>query len=283
MFDGGSLLIPAVHHQVDMSKFPLLGIILSHGYLACGILPVRVAFPVLACILMGTSLKVPDRIIVESFIDYVVCYEGEILKEGFAASMKLDSCRQFVAPLLAKLTNLLSRFGCRELPKPDNLKRLVIEIARHEFTVKAVGAIFAMHTGIPHQHQPFWKEKSIEELYSLYKSLDATPARVMEMIAEPEEMNSAQERVFGYLIQFVGSLKRDDLRLFLRYVTGSSVVIAEQICVVFNATSVLSRLPVGHTCNATIELPYTYQTYPDFVHDFRCVMQSEYGWLMDVV
>ena len=32
MFDGGALLIPAVH-QVAMENFPTLGAILSHGYL----------------------------------------------------------------------------------------------------------------------------------------------------------------------------------------------------------------------------------------------------------
>ena len=32
MFDGGSLLIPAVHHKVDMEKFPILGKIISHDY-----------------------------------------------------------------------------------------------------------------------------------------------------------------------------------------------------------------------------------------------------------
>ena len=31
MFDGGLLLIPAVHHKVEMNKFPVLGVILSHG------------------------------------------------------------------------------------------------------------------------------------------------------------------------------------------------------------------------------------------------------------
>ena len=32
MFDGESLLILAIHHKVDMNKFPVLGLILSHGY-----------------------------------------------------------------------------------------------------------------------------------------------------------------------------------------------------------------------------------------------------------
>ena len=88
------------------------------------------------------------------------------------------------------------------------------------------------------------------------------------MITEPQEMNSAEERVFGYLTQFIGSLKCDELRLFLRFVTGSSVIVPDEICVTFNAAGGLSRLPLGHTCSPTIELPSTYPTYPDFAHDF---------------
>ena len=41
-FDGGRLLIPAVHAQIDMSLFPVLGSILVHGFMTSGFLPVRI-------------------------------------------------------------------------------------------------------------------------------------------------------------------------------------------------------------------------------------------------
>ena len=83
MFDGGTLLIPAVHHQVEMEKFPLLGIVISHGYIACGFLPARIAFPRLAAVLLEPATKVSNKIIVELFIDFLVTYDGEVLKEAF--------------------------------------------------------------------------------------------------------------------------------------------------------------------------------------------------------
>lgn len=46
MFDGGSLLIPAMHHKINMSKFPILCMILSHRYLVCGYLPLQLLLPV---------------------------------------------------------------------------------------------------------------------------------------------------------------------------------------------------------------------------------------------
>ena len=39
MFDGAALLVPALHHKIDSAAFPILGKIMSHGYLACGFLP----------------------------------------------------------------------------------------------------------------------------------------------------------------------------------------------------------------------------------------------------
>ena len=67
MFDGGALLIPAVHHQVAMENFPTVGAILSHGYLVCGMLLARIAFPVLATCLLGPSTKICDKIIFYAF------------------------------------------------------------------------------------------------------------------------------------------------------------------------------------------------------------------------
>ena len=55
-FDGSSVLAPTVHAGLDISLLHTLGRILSHGYLACGYLPVRIAFPTLAAILLGADV-----------------------------------------------------------------------------------------------------------------------------------------------------------------------------------------------------------------------------------
>ena len=52
VFDGGSLLTPLVSSDIDMSVRPTIGTIISHRYLACGFIPVRIAFPSLAAILL---------------------------------------------------------------------------------------------------------------------------------------------------------------------------------------------------------------------------------------
>ena len=101
------------------------------------------------------------------------------------------------------------------------------------------------------------------------------------MIREPDTMNGAEERVYSYLINFVGSLKSEDLQGFLRFVTGSSVMLPNDITVIFNAATGLSRAITSHTCNSTIVIPTTYVTYPDFASEFHSILQSNFGWIMD--
>ena len=86
MFDGGSLLTPVVHPQTNMSVLPLLGKILSHGYLACGFLPLRIAFPALAGMLLGPTITTPPSILVSSFIDSLSTYEATLIVEGWIGS-----------------------------------------------------------------------------------------------------------------------------------------------------------------------------------------------------
>ena len=61
-FDGSSSLVPATHPTIDMSVFPVLGQTLSHGYIACGFLPVHISFPVIAAILLGPNVQISDNV-----------------------------------------------------------------------------------------------------------------------------------------------------------------------------------------------------------------------------
>ena len=67
LFEGGSLLIPAICPDTAIETLPVVGKIISHGYLATGFLPLRIAFPSLARILLGPTVTVPDCLLHESF------------------------------------------------------------------------------------------------------------------------------------------------------------------------------------------------------------------------
>ena len=54
--DGSGSLVPATHPTVDMSVFPILGKSLSHGYIACGFVPLHISYPVIAAVLLGPDV-----------------------------------------------------------------------------------------------------------------------------------------------------------------------------------------------------------------------------------
>ncbi len=98
---------------------------------------------------------------------------------------------------------MLSRLGCREIPSPQNLRRLVVEVAMHEFIAKPLRVLYVMNSSVPAPQIDFWKGFSVDELYEFYKELTATPAKfnVIRMIKEPNTVNNAQENAFSYLIR----------------------------------------------------------------------------------
>ena len=67
----------------------------------------------------------------------------------------------------------------------------------------------------------------------VYKALNANTSVVLAMIQEPDTMNAAEDRVFRYLKALIGNMKQHELTRFLRFITGSSVLINEGIKVVF--------------------------------------------------
>ena len=54
-------------------------------------------------------------------------------------------------------------------------------------------------------------------------------------------MNPAEDRVLGFLLSFIGNMKQNELHLFLRFVIGSSVLLAKKIIILFNNLRGLAR------------------------------------------
>ena len=198
-FDGSSLLAPVIHAQSNMSAFVILGTILSHGYLLEGYLPVRIAFPSLATMLLG-QIDIPDKILVSSFADSLSSVECQLVKTCLTCNSST-----FSVGVQSKLINLLSRFGSRHLPTPLSLHQQIVQVAKFEFLTKPIAAHIAIHSGISELERAFWNPISLEDLHSLYICLTATPDRVLDLMEDPECVNPAQERIYGYLEILLGT------------------------------------------------------------------------------
>ena len=281
LFDGVSLLTPVVHPHMDMSVLPILGTIISHAYLVSGILPIRIAFPCLAAMILPGAGDLPDEVITEVFVQSLSFHDANVFRDALKAVRANEAT--FSESMKSALVSVLSRFGCRELPTPTRFMKLIVEVGKYEFLRKPASAIIEIHSGIPDQHLPFWSQQKGGDLYSIYKAQQVS-SKVLQLIEDIDTCNPNQERVFGYLKQFIGDIQQDELRCFLRFTTGSSVCSAQAIRVTFNSLEGLARRPIGHTCSNTLELSSCYLSYLDFVSEFKAILSNdEFAWSMDAL
>ena len=281
LFDGSISFVPAVRPHVEFSFFEVLGKILSHGYFCTGFLPTQLSFPTLAAMILGCQVQISPSILLESLFDYVSDVDRSVLSTALQFS-KDHPNEKFPSQILGSLLNVLSHFQCRRVPEPLSLRLTLVDIARFVFLTNPMSAINAVNLAIPQSHVPFWKSKSPSDLYNLYLALTATPFKVLSLLSEPTFLNASQETVFGYLQEFIGNMTRDQVKMFLRFVTGSSVCSTKEIEVQFNTLSGIARRPITHTCSNILELSTTYLCYSEFAKEFRLVMSDEtYSWIMD--
>ena len=277
MFDGSALLTPVSDPTMDMNNFTVLGRVLSHGFLCSGFLPTRIAYPVLAFVLLGTDTSLPQRLFVECLCDFLSIIDRKIISDALKV-------KEFGQDVKTSLINILSRFGCRDVPTPANIRQILCGIAQHLFKSQPFATICVMNAAIPTKHVQFWHAFDCNELYAAYDALTANPSKLLKKIREPEFKNPNEQHIFTYFQQYIGQMNADDAKRVVRFITGSSVLTSEDIRVEFNALSRIARRPIAHTCSNTLELSCTYKTFLEFVEEFSTLLSNEeYCWSMDSV
>ncbi len=120
-------------------------------------------------------------------------------------------------------------------------------------------------------------------ILAVYKAQSVSPTKVLSMLDEEQGQTENKERVSGYLRQFVARLSEEDLRLFLRFCTGSTVCNGSKLGVIFNTLEGVGCRPIAHTCEPSLELSSNYLTFPEFVTEFKAYLANEYSWVMDAL
>ncbi len=112
-----------------MTMFPVIGSVLSHGFLATGQLPDHIALPTLTALLLGPSTSVLNEVMLDTFMDFISAYKRSVFKQAF----EYPKCSSYPAHLQVELKRCLLRIGCRVLPMPSKLLSIIEQTARYEF------------------------------------------------------------------------------------------------------------------------------------------------------
>ena len=123
----------------------------------------------------------------------------------------------------------------------------------------------------------------MNNLLSIYYAQTVSPGTVLGMLEDAVGVNANEERIIGYLRQYVGNLNTDGLRNILRFVTGSVVCSTLKIVVTFNSLSGAKRRQIAHTCASSLELSWTYKTYLEFMEEMNACLANPHVWAMDAL
>ena len=92
--------------------------------------------------------------------------------------------------------------------------------------------------------------------------LDSKPtAKKVIKALDAKPTSEAEKKSLGFLKKFIKSLDAVSFKVFLKFLTGSDMLLQKTIFVAFTSVESIMRAPVVHTCGPCLELPSTSQSY----------------------
>ena len=208
----------------------------------------------------------------DSFLAYVSKDEKEVITAAVKCDLNEDQQEDWI--------DFLDRFGCRRIPKEEERKAVILEIAHKEMIQVAQYVTDSWRKPCKDllKHPDFASGNSLEELYNKGKP---TVKKVLNLLAA-EPSNNLQRDALSYLKRYIRGLEEERMTKFFRYCTGATMICVEHIEVTFTDLDGSARRPVAHTCGPLLELPSTYQSFLQFREEMNNILSSEY-WDIDFV
>ncbi|PIK44826.1 hypothetical protein BSL78_18305 [Apostichopus japonicus] len=260
--------IPYLRHDMSDSKWRAVGRILVKGWYSCRYFPVLLSTSFLEQVIFDEVLS--D--ITQNFFEYIPDIERETLLKAmhdFPTGSEYD-----------ELLDTLSNYNCRRSPNASNFLEILKEIAHKELLQESRFVSDCWREVC----RPLRKEfHGVGGIGDLLTSLKITNKRVLKALNFPEVVSESEMQVKKYLKRFVSELSVEDLRKFSRFCTGTDIMSYDKLFVRFATfESDLARRPIAHTCGNVLELPHTYDNYPQFRSEFLSILKC-CVWDMDIV
>ena len=116
-----------------------------------------------------------------------------------------------------------------------------------------------------------------ESVLCLYETKTATGKKVAQLLQTTKLILSQREqKAFSHLQRYVKNADQSKAEKILRFCTACNVMSVEKIKVTFSGESGLGRRLVADTCEALLEVPYTYSSYPDFRTEFDKMLSNDF-------
>ena len=262
--------IPVIRHDFQAPEWEGIARLLVKGFYQLNFFPVKLNRAFLIATLYGES-EVSQQVLVDSFLAYLSRDERALVVHALNGTLEDEHRDEWL--------DFLDRFGCKRVPKPEQCRDTILEIA-HKEQIQACQYI------IDCWHEPFHSLKTAifntTELVNLLNRAIPTNKKVIDLLeVMPEPQNNGQRDAISYLKRYLRGLDNERLMKVLRFLTGANVICVDKINVTFTCLDGFERRPIAHTCAPSLELPSTYQNFPEFRQEMNNIIDSEF-WEMDI-
>ncbi|XP_054641985.1 uncharacterized protein LOC129187162 isoform X2 [Dunckerocampus dactyliophorus] len=257
--------VPRLRPDFGEAEWQAVGRIWVKGLTDHGVMPVRLSVAFIFACIHGID-SVDADVLMASFFNYLSPIERSVVEKALQGTREEGDDED--------LLDLFTRMGSHFLPSTEGMKA-AIETMAHKAILQEPKYIIDCFS-IPMSHV-FPKLFDKQSVLSLYDSKKATGKRVSQLLETTNVMLSQREQAtFNHLQRYVKNAEQTKAEKFLRFCTGSSVICVDKIMIHFNAETGLNRRPVAHTCGATLEVPTTYSSFPEFRTEFDNILASNY-------
>ena len=264
-FDGREQFIPIISPEMTHEDYKLLGSIMYHFFLNYGIFPVKIAQASLSHIFENT---VSSSSLLASFTSTISKRDEEVLLQTF----------HNVSFEHAKILDVLSKFGIRSNPSPQNVHELILKAAKTHLFTKP---FFALN-GIMQGFDSFFSELPYNSIESLYSESIPSPEKVLKQLDIPEPNDQMEENTFQFIVRFIEEADQSLLATFLRFSTGTSFILdGAKIKVTAMNMSEFQARPLAYTCFKKLILPKNFCSYLRFESNFKHCLECKDTWYME--
>ena len=272
LFIGENERIPFVRHDYQRDEWEAVARILVKGYLSCQYLPLLLSPTFLAYLFWGESV-ITSPMLLKSLGNYISVDEKNLMDKCIAGDMNYDGDE------MPDLLEMLSNYDCRCQVNSGNIIKVFEEIA-HKELIQKPQYIADCWKDIISSHLPTFPD--LKSLNEKYESLTPSTSKLLSCI-EANPVNDAERESLKFLKKFIKGLDSPQkLNKFVRFISGSELMLFHALQVHFTNLSGLGRRPVAHTCNTVLELSSTYQSFSELREEFSHILLSDY-WEIDMV
>ena len=264
-FDGREQYVPLISPEMTQDDYALLGSIMYHFFLNFNVFPIQISQ---ASVMHFVGIAVPMSTMLTSFASTVSFRDGEILYQTFHKLMFEH----------LKILDVLSKFGIRSNPTPENVNDLILKAAKTHLISKPMFAL----NGLLEKFKNFFNELPENAVHVLYSKSTPTAEKVLEQLNMEDANDAMEERAYEYLIRFIEEASQTQLIDFLRFTTSTSYIIdASKILVTPVNMGAFAARPKAYTCVKRLIIPKNFNSYLQFSHNFKTYLENKNLWPMD--